>query len=71
LQGQSSAGATGYFGPKPPDEKTHHYHFQIFALDTELKLDPGKDRGALLEAIEGHVLASGEIVGTFEKPQTD
>jgi Raf kinase inhibitor-like YbhB/YbcL family protein len=71
LQGQNSAGASGYFGPKPPDDKPHHYHFQIFALDAELELDPGKDRKAIMDAMQGHVLASGEIVGIFQKPQTN
>ncbi len=71
LQGQNSAGRTGYFGPKPPDEPVHHYHFQIFALDTTLPLDPGKDLPAVVDAMKGHVLASGEIVGTFRNPQSD
>lgn len=71
LQGKNSAGRVGYFGPKPADDAVHHYHFQIFALDTVLPLDPGKDKQALVTAMKDHVLAAGEIVGTFRNPQTN
>jgi Raf kinase inhibitor-like YbhB/YbcL family protein len=68
LQGQNSRGSFGYFGPRPlKDSGTHHYHFQIFALDRELDLLPGAQREEVLEAMQGHVLASGELVGTYEK----
>ncbi|WP_313618041.1 alpha/beta hydrolase fold domain-containing protein [Agrobacterium sp.] len=54
---------------KPPvGDREHHYHFQVFALDIEtLDLDPGAKRDAVLKAMEGHVLAKGQIVGTFER----
>jgi Raf kinase inhibitor-like YbhB/YbcL family protein len=71
LQGKNSAGRVGYFGPKPPDDAVHHYHFQVFALDTNLMLDPGKDKQTVVEAMKDHVLAAGEIVGTFRNPQTN
>jgi Raf kinase inhibitor-like YbhB/YbcL family protein len=71
VQGRNSAGSTGYFGPRPPDEKTHRYHFQVFALDRMLDLLPGANRQDVVEAMKGHVLAMGEIVGTFEKPQSE
>jgi nitroreductase len=45
----------------------HHYHFQIFALDTELRLPPGVDRRTVAEAMSGHVLAKGELIGTVQK----
>jgi Raf kinase inhibitor-like YbhB/YbcL family protein len=66
-QGTNSRGATGYFGPKPPvGDPPHAYHFQVFALDVaSLELDPGARREAVLAAMEGHVLASGTLVGTF------
>src|SRR4029079_12257760 len=68
-QGTNTRGSTGYFGPRPPEpNKPHHYHFQLFALDTTLDVQPGADRKTLLEAIKGHVLAQGELVGLFEKP---
>ncbi|MCD7111433.1 YbhB/YbcL family Raf kinase inhibitor-like protein [Rhizobium sp. DKSPLA3] len=68
-QGANSQGSTGYTGPKPPaGEPAHHYHFQVFALDIEtLGLDPGAKRDAVLKAMEGHVIAEGQVVGTFER----
>ena len=45
----------------------HHYHFQVFALDTVLQVPPGADRDTLLAAMRGHVLAKAELVGTFQQ----
>jgi len=68
-QGSNSRGSTGYFGPKPPPGTgTHHYHFQLFALDTTLDVDPGADRDTLLEAMKDHVLSKAKLVGTFTAP---
>ena len=58
---------TGYFGPRPPPGPAHHYHFQVFALDRQLDLKSGADRAALVDAMRGHVLASGELVATYQK----
>lgn len=68
-QGANSKGSTGYTGPKPPiGDPAHDYHFQIFALDIEsLDLEPGAKRDAVLEAMKGHVLAEGEVVGKFAR----
>jgi Raf kinase inhibitor-like YbhB/YbcL family protein len=68
-QGTNSMGATGYFGPKPPvEDPAHHYHFQLFALDiATLGLDPGATRDKVIAAMEGHVLATGAVVGTHKR----
>jgi Raf kinase inhibitor-like YbhB/YbcL family protein len=67
-QGRSSAKKIGYLGPAPPPgHGVHHYHFQLFALDTHLSLDGDVDRDALVKAMDGHVLAMGELVGTYER----
>lgn len=67
LQGATSRGTIGYFGPRPPTgDPPHHYHFQVFALDTQPQLQPGATRDQLLNAISGHVIAKGELVGTFQ-----
>ncbi|WP_435170379.1 YbhB/YbcL family Raf kinase inhibitor-like protein [Falsirhodobacter sp. 1013] len=68
-QGTNSTGSTGYTGPNPPaTDGPHNYHFQIFALDVPtLGLDPAADRAAVLDALRNHVLAKGEIVGTYDK----
>jgi len=67
LQGRTSRGSTGYYGPKPPiGDPPHHYHFQMLALDVgALNVPPGSDRDTLLAAVGGHVVAKGEYVGTF------
>lgn len=58
----------GYDGPGPPwnDERLHHYHFMVYALDVPNLALTGIFGGAeTLEAMAGHVLASGEWVGTY------
>ena len=68
-QGSNTRDIVGYFGPRPPGSRPHHYHFQLFALDTRLDLPGGADRRALLAAINGHVLAKGDLVGLFGRPE--
>lgn len=58
----------GYDGPCPPwnDERMHHYHFQLFALDVATLDLPRRFTGDdLAEAIKGHVLAEAEVVRTY------
>jgi Raf kinase inhibitor-like YbhB/YbcL family protein len=58
----------GYRGPAPPPgHGVHHYHFRLYALDTALDLPPGAAKQELLDAMEGHVLGQGELVGTYER----
>jgi Raf kinase inhibitor-like YbhB/YbcL family protein len=69
-QGINGTGKPGYFGPMPPKgDGAHHYHFEIFALDKTLPDTAGKSRDALIAAISGHVLAEGEVIGTFTAPR--
>lgn len=66
MNGLNIRKASGYMGPKPPAGQTHPYHFEVFALDTSLGLDPATaDRNAVVAAMTGHVLAEGEVVGTY------
>ena len=68
-QGPSTPGTLGYAGPKPPvGDPPHGYHFQVFALDAPLSLEPGASREAVLAAMAGHVLAKGETVGRYAQP---
>ena len=58
----------GYDGPAPPwnDERLHHYHFQLFALDLERLPVEGNFTGAQVRAaLEGHVLAQAELIGSY------
>jgi Raf kinase inhibitor-like YbhB/YbcL family protein len=65
-QGSNSRSTIGYFGPRPPaGQPPHAYHFQVFAVDKYPSLPAAYNRHALLQELEGHVLASGEVVGTF------
>jgi Raf kinase inhibitor-like YbhB/YbcL family protein len=68
LEGTNDFGRTGYGGPMPPrGHGVHHYHFKVYALDAELEAGAGLTKDQLLEAMEGHVLAEGELVGTYER----
>jgi Raf kinase inhibitor-like YbhB/YbcL family protein len=71
MQGQNSwpkGQNVGYRGPMPPPgHGTHHYHFKLYALDAKLAADAGLDKPALLKAMAGHVLAEGELLGTYER----
>ena len=66
LDGTNSWGSTGYGGPCPPGG-THRYFFKLYALDTMLDLNPGSNKQALLAALEGHILAQAELMGTFTR----
>ena len=52
-----------YMGPRTPAGPKHRYHLQVFALDTTLPDDARATYDALVAAMKGHVLASGEVVG--------
>jgi len=67
LQGRNSWKTLGYRGPAPPPGRPHHYHFKLYALDTQLNLKAGADKEALLAAMAGHILAEGELVGTYQR----
>ena len=68
LQGENSAGSSGYDGPAPPPgHGVHHYHFKIYALDQALDLESGQQKRDVLQAMEGHVIAQGELVGTYRR----
>jgi hypothetical protein len=62
--GRNSWGRNDYGGPCPPSG-THRYFFKLYALDTTLNLSAGADKQALLSAMQGHILAQAELMGTF------
>ena len=65
-QGTNGFGKVGYGGPCPPGG-THHYRFHLYALDTSPDLAAGASADSLRSAMSGHVLASGELVGTYSR----
>ena len=70
LQGRTTRGSTGYYGPRPPvGDPPHHYHVQVFALDAMLDAPAGADRDRLLAAMRGHVVAKGRIIGTYQQTE--
>lgn len=58
-------GTLGYAGPRPRPGTTHHYHFELFALDTRLGLTDQATRASVVAGMAGHVLAKGQIVATY------
>lgn len=68
INGLNGLRQAGYFGPRPPqDGKLHAYHFRIYALDAELNLPEGLNKEQLLEAIDGHILGTGMLMGHYER----
>lgn len=65
-QGKNDFGKLGYGGPCPPGG-THRYRFKLYALDKTLDLSSGVKKSELLEAMEGHVLAQGQLVGKYSR----
>lgn len=64
--GRNDSGEAGWTGPCPPIGR-HRYFFRLHALDVELPDLGTPNRKKLLEAIEGHVVATAELMGTYEK----
>lgn len=64
--GKNSSGNMRYDGPCPPSG-THRYFFKLYALDSSLNLSPGASKEQLLNSMKGHILAQGELMGTFSK----
>jgi Raf kinase inhibitor-like YbhB/YbcL family protein len=65
VQGSNDFGKIGYGGPSPPPGKPHRYFFKLFALDTRLDLQPSATRAQLLQAIQGHILVEGQLMGKY------
>jgi len=66
IQGMNDFKKIGYGGPCPPGG-THRYFFKVYALDTEINLDPGATKQQLLTTMEGHILAKGDMMGKYSR----
>lgn len=57
-----------YMGPRTPAGPKHRYHIQVFALDNSVGSESMQSYDAMLAAMKGHVLASGEVIGLGSAP---
>ena len=70
VNGLNGLRRSGDFGPRPPaNGQLHAYHFRVYALDDALNLEPGLGKAELLDAMEGHVLATGMLMGHYERKE--
>jgi Raf kinase inhibitor-like YbhB/YbcL family protein len=65
-QGLTDFGKTSYRGPCPPNGQ-HRYFFKVYALDTILRLKPHASKQELSQAMQGHVLAEGFLMGSYDR----
>ncbi len=66
-QGLNDFKRLGYGGPSPPPGKPHRYFFKLHALDTSLELKPGATKKDVERAMEKHVLARTQLMGTYQR----
>ena len=64
-QGRNDFGKLGYGGPCPPRGNPHRYVFTLYALDRTLDVNDGSSRSQLENAMNGHVLARGELTARY------
>jgi Raf kinase inhibitor-like YbhB/YbcL family protein len=68
VQGKNGGNTVGYRGPGAPAAGPHHhYTWELFALDTKLTLGPDATRAQVLDAMNGHILGKGVLVGRFHR----
>lgn len=65
IHGRNDFGNLGYGGPCPPPGPAHRYFFKLYAVDNEVVLPPGATKTDVMAAIEGHVLAEGQLMGRY------
>jgi Raf kinase inhibitor-like YbhB/YbcL family protein len=66
-QGLNDFKRLGYGGPCPPPGKPHRYFFKLYALDALLDLKPGATKKEVEQAMEKHILAQGQLMGTYKR----
>jgi len=65
-QGTNDFRKLSYGGPCPPSG-VHRYFFKLYALDQPTALKPGANEDDLMQAMDGHILARGELMGTYKR----
>jgi Raf kinase inhibitor-like YbhB/YbcL family protein len=66
LEGTNDWKRTGYGGPCPPIGR-HRYFFKLYALDAKLHLKSGASKADIEAAMQGHILAHGELIGRYKR----
>jgi Raf kinase inhibitor-like YbhB/YbcL family protein len=67
-EGVNSFGRAGFGGPCPPKiDHAHHYHFHVYALDVDSLGPAGLSKDDAVNAMDGHVMAEGELIGKYER----
>lgn len=66
-QGQNDFDKTGYVGPCPPGKSWHRYVFALYAVDSRLNLPAGATRRQVENALKGHILGRGELIGRYQR----
>ena len=67
IEGVNDFGRQGYGGPCPPRASNHRYYFKLYALDQALALKPGATKGEAEKAMQGHILAWGQLMGRYAR----
>lgn len=66
-EGKNGYGSIGYRGPCPPPGPAHRYFFRLYALDILLETPAGASKETILKAMQGHIIAKAELVGTYQR----
>ena len=66
-EGVNGFGKNGYGGPCPPPGRPHRYFFHVYALDTTSLGDAGRSKEEVTAAMQGHILAQGQLMGTYKR----
>ena len=67
LQGRNDFQGIGYGSPCPPVGSPHRYRFTLYALDRQLELEAEASKRQVLDAMQGHILAQAQLVGTYQR----
>ena len=66
VQGRNDFKKNSYGGPCPPT-RPHKYAVIVYALDRRLNLDPKSGKAELEKAMEGHIIAQGQLLGVYKR----
>ncbi len=67
LQGVNDFGRVGYDGPCPPAGRRQRYYFKLYALDSALPVTGGTGKKQVIQAMQGHILATGQLQATYAR----